>query len=88
MRKRFSGQPDFMAGYGVADIRVVLREREWRDWDEMLGWLEQHQTDAQHGMSERDRGELLRDLRRLRDQGTPLTTDVTELYQLLGDVRT
>jgi DNA-binding IclR family transcriptional regulator len=77
-----------MSGYGVADVRTLLREREWRDWDELLEWLEQHHVNAQDGMSERDRDELLRDLRRLRDRGEALTNDVTELYQRLGEVRT
>ncbi len=73
-----------MAGYGVADVRMVLRQRDWSDWTELLDWLGQADADAQEGMSERDRSELLRDLRRLQASGTPLTTDVTELYQQLG----
>ncbi len=77
-----------MAGYGVADVRILLGEREWNDWDDMVAWLLQQEPNAQEGMSERDRDELARDLRRLRDRGTPLTHDVTQLYQQLGEVRT
>ncbi len=77
-----------MAGYGVSDIRTVLREREWDTWDELLSWLEQQEGDAQSGMSDRDRVELLGDLGKLRDEGCPLTRDVTELYHQLSSVRT
>jgi hypothetical protein len=77
-----------MSGYAISDIRTVLREREWDNWDELLIWLEQRDGDAQAGMSDRDRVELLGDLQKLRDQGTPLTQDVGELYQQLGAVRT
>ncbi len=77
-----------MAGYAISDIRTVLRERAWDNWDELLVWLEQQDGDAQSGMSERDRRELLADLRQLRDDGTPLTDDVGEMYQRLEAVRT
>ncbi len=77
-----------MAGYGVADVRRVLAERDWDNCDDMVAWLEQQEPNAQDGMSERDRDELARDLRRLRDRGTPLTNDVTALFQQLGEVRT
>lgn len=77
-----------MAGYAISDVRMVLAEREWDNWDELLLWLERLDGDAQTGMSDRDRLDLLGDLRQLRDGGTPLTDDVKELYQQLADVRT
>ncbi len=77
-----------MAGYAISDVRMVLAEREWNNWDELLLWLERLDGDAQTGMSDRDRLDLLGDFRRLRDNGTPLTDDVKELYQQLADVRT
>jgi hypothetical protein len=77
-----------MAGYAISDVRMVLAEREWDNWDELLLWLERLDGDAQTGMSDRDRLDLLGDLRRLRDDGTPLTDDVKELYQQLAEVRT
>ncbi len=77
-----------MAGYAISDVRMVLAEREWDNWDELLLWLERLDGDAQTGMSDRDRLDLLGDLRQLRDAGTPLTDDVKELYQQLADVRT
>lgn len=77
-----------MAGYAISDVRMVLAEREWDNWDELLLWLERLDGDAQTGMSDRDRLDLLGDLRQLRDDGTPLTDDVKELYQQLADVRT
>jgi hypothetical protein len=77
-----------MAGYAISDVRMVLAEREWDNWDELLLWLERLDGDAQTGMSDRDRLDLLVDLRQLRDGGTPLTDDVKELYQQLADVRT
>ncbi len=77
-----------MAGYAISDVRMVLAEREWDNWDELLLWLERLDGDAQAGMSDRDRLDLLGDLRQLRDGGTPLTDDVKELYQQLAEVRT
>ncbi len=77
-----------MAGYAISDVRMVLAEREWDNWDELLLWLERLDGDAQTGMSDRDRLDLLGDLRQLRDDGTPFTDDVKELYQQLADVRT
>ena len=77
-----------MAGYAISDVRMVLNEREWDNWDELLLWLEGLDGNAQDGMSDRDRLDLLGDLRKLQDGGTPLTDDVGELYQALSGVRT
>jgi hypothetical protein len=76
-----------MSGYAISDVRAVLREREWDNWAELLLWLEQQEPDAQGGMSERDRDELARDLRKLEERGTPFSQDVSEIYQELATVR-
>ena len=72
-----------MANYGVSDVAQVLREREWSGWDELLDWLERAPANAQDGLSERDRAELLRDMRRARDAGQELLREPGELYRAI-----
>jgi hypothetical protein len=73
-----------MPNYGVSDVERILRAREWRDWDEMIKWLErQPANDPTRGMSAEDRNDLLRDLRRARDAGEPLVRDPGDLYRAL-----
>ena len=70
-----------MANYAVSDVARVLRERDWQDWDELLGWLRDQPVDAPGGLSATDRAELLRDFGRLRDEGQPLIKRAGELYR-------
>ena len=72
-----------MANYAVSDVAQVLRAGEWSDWDELLEWLERKPANAQEGLSERDKSELLRDLRRARDGGHELVREPGELYRLI-----
>jgi hypothetical protein len=70
-----------MANYAVSDVARILRERDWQDWDELLGWLRDEPIDTPGGLSATDRAELLRDLGRLRDEGRPLIKQAGELYR-------
>ena len=70
-----------MASYAVSDVAFILRERDWKDWDELLTWLEQQPVDPTRGLSASDRSELLEDLGRLRDEGRPLIREPGELYR-------
>ncbi len=70
-----------MANYAVSDVAQILRERDWQDWDELLGWLRDEPIDTPGGLSATDRAELLRDLGRLRDEGRPLIKQAGELYR-------
>jgi hypothetical protein len=70
-----------MANYAVSDVARVLRERDWQDWDELLGWLRDEPVDTPGGLSATDRSELLRDFTRLRDEGQPLLKQAGELYR-------
>ena len=70
-----------MANYAVSDVARILRERDWQDWDELLGWLRDEPIDTPGGLSATDRTELLRDFTRLRDEGQPLIKRPGELYR-------
>ena len=72
-----------MANYAVSDVAQILREREWSDWDELLAWLEQQPAQADRGLSQRDKDELLRDFAKARDEGVELTQDAGELYRTI-----
>jgi hypothetical protein len=72
-----------MANYAVSDVAHILGDREWQSWDELIGSLEKEQPDATAGLSARDKDELLRDLRRARDDGQELVTKPGELYRAI-----
>ncbi len=76
-----------MANYAVSDVAQVLREREWSSWDELLEWLQDVPANAQDGLSERDKEELLRDFRRARDDGQELLREPGALYRALHGPR-
>ena len=72
-----------MANYAVSDVAQILREREWSDWDELLHWLEKQPANPQAGLSQRDKDELLRDMRQARDDGQELVREPGELYRAI-----
>jgi hypothetical protein len=72
-----------MANYAVSDVAQILREREWSDWDELLHWLEKQPANPQEGLSQRDKDELLRDMRQARDDGPELVREPGELYRAI-----
>ena len=72
-----------MANYAVSDVKHILGDRQWQSWDELISSLEKEQPDASGGLSARDREELLRDLRRARDDGEELVTRPGELYRTI-----
>ncbi len=72
-----------MANYAVSDVAQILREREWNDWDELLHWLEKQPANPQEGLSQRDKDELLRDMRQARDDGQELLKEPGELYRAI-----
>jgi hypothetical protein len=72
-----------MANYAVSDVAQILREREWSDWDELLHWLEKQPANPQEGLSQRDKDELLRDMRQARDDGQELVREPGELYRAI-----
>jgi hypothetical protein len=72
-----------MANYAVSDVAQILRERDWNDWDELLRWLEGQPANPQEGLSQRDKDELLRDMRQARDDGQELLREPGELYRAI-----
>ena len=72
-----------MANYAVSDVAQILRERDWNDWDELLRWLEGQPANPQAGLSQRDKDELLRDMRQARDDGQELLKEPGELYRAI-----
>ena len=72
-----------MANYAVSDVAQILRERDWNDWDELLRWLEGQPANPQEGLSQRDKDELLRDMRQARDDGQELLKEPGELYRAI-----
>jgi hypothetical protein len=71
-----------MANYAVSDVKFVLEAGDWSDWDPMIKWLEdQPAGDPTSGLSATDKDELLRDLRRARDEGQEFVTRAGELYR-------
>ena len=72
-----------MANYAVSDVKHILADREWGSWDELISSLEKEAPDATGGLSARDKDELLRDLRRARDDGQELVTKPGELYRAI-----
>ena len=72
-----------MANYAVSDVAQILRERDWNDWDELLRWLEGQPANPQEGLSQRDKDELLRDMRQARDDGQELVREPGELYRAI-----
>lgn len=72
-----------MANYAVSDVKHILQDREWSSWDELIASLESEQPDASAGLSARDKDELLRDLRRARDDGQELVSKAGELYRAI-----
>lgn len=72
-----------MANYAVSDVAHILGDHAWQNWDELIDSLEREQPDASGGLSARDKDELLRDLRRARDEGQELLTRPGELYRAI-----
>jgi hypothetical protein len=72
-----------MANYGVSDVAAILRAQDWTGWDELLAWLRRQPADAQAGMSQRDKDELLRDMTAASEQGVELVREAGALYRAI-----
>jgi hypothetical protein len=72
-----------MANYALSDVTGILRAGEWKGWDDLLEWLRAQPANAQDGLSETDKSELIRDLQRARDGGVEFVSRPGELYRAI-----
>jgi hypothetical protein len=66
--------------YTESDVESVLREREWRDWNEVISWLRE-QGDNHRRLTPGEVRAMVEDFTRLKDQGAPFTTDPQEIFK-------
>lgn len=68
--------------YEQSDLERLLGKRQWRSYDEMIGWLEQ-EGDADRRFTPGEVSHLVQDLSRLKERRVEFITDPTRLYQEL-----
>jgi len=69
--------------YDASDIEVVMRQGDWRNWDDVIEWL-QKEGDNHRRLRTDEVRQMVDDFRRLKEKGKPFTNDPNELARLLG----
>jgi hypothetical protein len=66
--------------YEQSDVEMLLRKGEWRNYDDMIKWL-QEEGDGYRKFTPGEVGHMIDDLSRLRQKGAKFITDSGQLYQ-------
>lgn len=72
--------------YTQSDVERLLGKRQWRNYDEMISWLDR-EGDADRRFTPGEVRHLMEDLSRLKQRRTEFITDPGRLFQELKHVR-
>lgn len=75
-----TGNKQWERDYGEGDIEVVLSRGDWQDWDDAINWLEEN-GEQDNELTPGEAVAMAEDLRDLRDQGEPYSSNSAEVYK-------
>lgn len=79
VKVRETGGKQWEADYTQSDIEVVLSRGDWQSWDEAIQWLEEF-GEEDNELTPGEAVAMAQDLRELRDQGEPYSSDPEEVF--------
>lgn len=75
-----TGNKQWEQDYGEGDIEVVLSRGDWQSWDEAINWLEES-GEEDNELTPGEAVAMAEDLRKLREQGEPYSSNSADVYK-------
>jgi hypothetical protein len=72
--------------YEVTDIERLLGKRDWRDYNEMIKWLE-NEGDADRRFTPGEVKHMIDDLSRMKNMGKPMSKNPEQLFKQMKSSR-
>lgn len=81
-----TGHRQWTEDYGEGDVKAVLSRGDWRNWNEIIQWLDKKGEQD----NELTPGEVIamrEDMQHLREQGASFTSDPSRVFQMMHRFR-
>ena len=70
--------------YTESDVEVVMRQGDWKNWDEVIRWLET-EGDNHRRLRTDEVQAMIEDFRRLKKERVRFTKDPAEIYRKIQE---